>query len=280
MSRTGLDVLLEPGPLPPRPALAIIEALADRLQRTGPVSADALRPMRVRVAKDGAVDVEGAAPGDEAGTVHALGALLHEMLTGTGWSSEAAVRDGQLDGLKRGLGGLPCGRDVAALVAQLTDPALDRRPTLAAVRDRCLVLQGRVGGVPLRPFLTELLGSGDTPAPPPAVERPDDLTASYPAGAVAAMIAHEHAGATQRHGHQDSIPHFVPPPAPGAQADDIHNILKELAEVPAEELGLSDPAPAAPRPKRRPPKTMGPMFGFVVGALIALAVVSLWILMM
>jgi hypothetical protein len=280
LSRTGLDVLLEPGPLPPRPALAIVEALADRLQRSGPVAADALRPMRVRIAKDGAVDFDGAAPGDEPGTVGALGALLHEMLTGTGWSSEAAVRDGQLDGLRRSLGGIPNGKDVASLVGQLTDPAFERRPTLAAVRDRCLVLQGRVGGVPLRPFLAELLGPGDTPAPPPAVERPDDLTASYPAGAVAAMIAHEHAGAGTRAGHQDSIPHFVPPPAAGEPNDDIHNILKELAEVPPEELGLADPAPAAPRPKRPPPKTTGPMFGFVVGVLIALVVVLVWILMM
>lgn len=275
--RIGLDVLLEPGALPPRPALAIVEALADRIQRTGPVTSDALRPMRVRVGKDGTVDVAADVPGDEPGTVHALGALLHEMLTGTGWSSDAAARDPQLDALRRALASFPGGKDLAALVGQLTEPALDRRPSLGAVRDRCLVLQGRVGGVPLRPWLAEFLGPGDTPAPPAPVERPDDLTASYPAGAVAAMLSEQPPASGRK--AADSLPHFVPPPTDGPK-DDIHSILKELADIPSEELNLSEPVPA-PRPAKKPARSpTGPMFGFVVGMLLALAVVFAWILWM
>ncbi len=181
-----LDRLLSRGgAAPPGVALDVVIALLDRTIRDG---TPGLRPERIRIDDQGrlqSLDPPGVT--SKADILPGLGALLFEMTTGNTWLPHPDDQKGQLVTARRILSMWPAGDEVARFLQELTNPntGVSFNSALAQVRG----LRERVGGITLADWVNSTLRVAKAKSKPTLddFDSPDNLTGSFPAGALAAI---------------------------------------------------------------------------------------------
>jgi hypothetical protein len=286
-SGTRLDRLLSAGgPMPPGVALEIVRALSAGVAKAGPYGGTAFRPANVRLKPDWSLELDAHPVGNAttAGDARALGGLLFELVTGTAWSWDAAMRDAQLETATKALALWPFGSAVVALVGELVVEDRGRYP-FGDLCERCEGLRGKVGGIALSTWGYQAIGT-------PALDRdegvladsPDVATGVFKPGTLAAAsrpaAAEKPAGASTRSASMTSLSDFVPaPPPPKPVGEVIDDAIHRAAIAPP---GIT-PTPVPITRKVLIPAVLGergaPIVWGTVAILAVICLALLWFLL-
>jgi hypothetical protein len=177
----ALDRLLAAGPMPPRAAFELVGMLADEQRSHGHLADGALRPARVNVARDGAVDIDrlGLAEGNADSAARGLGGLVYEAISGEPWADDDAARRRQRGDLESLLSLWPAGAAMSALFGEMVAGTV----ALDAIAARCRKIREEASGLTLTAWVGDSLTSiSATPAPAPLWGGPDEVTVNFPPG--------------------------------------------------------------------------------------------------
>jgi len=162
----------------------VVIALLDRTIRDG---TPALRPERIRVDEQGrlqSLDPPGVTA--KADILPGLGGLLFELTTGNAWIPHPDELKGRLVTARRILSMWPAGDEVTKFIQELTNPKTGLSFNSGLVQARSI--RERVGGVTLADWVVSTLKLAKSKGKPTLddFDSPDNLTGSFPAGALAA----------------------------------------------------------------------------------------------